>query len=45
MFLLAAARMGVSPEQCVVFEDAVLGLEAARRAGMASVLVRSPNVR
>lgn len=45
MFLLAAERMGVNPEDCVVFEDAVLGLEAARRAGMASVLVRSPNVR
>jgi beta-phosphoglucomutase-like phosphatase (HAD superfamily) len=45
MFLLAAERMGVMPADCVVFEDAVLGLEAARRAGMASVLVRSPNVR
>ncbi|HYQ16159.1 MAG TPA: HAD-IA family hydrolase [Polyangiaceae bacterium] len=45
MFLLAAERMGVRPEDCVVFEDAVLGLEAAKRAGMASVLVRSPNVR
>jgi len=45
MFLLAAERMGVSPADCVVFEDAVLGLEAARRAGMASVLVRPPNVR
>lgn len=44
MFLLAAERMGVSPADCVVFEDAVLGLEAARRAGMASVLVRSPPV-
>lgn len=45
MFLLAAEKMGVSPAECVVFEDAVLGLEAARRAGMASVLVRPPNVR
>jgi HAD superfamily hydrolase (TIGR01509 family) len=45
MFLLAAERMGVDPSDCVVFEDAALGLEAARRAGMASVLVRSPNVR
>lgn len=44
MFLLAAERMGVAPADCVVFEDAVLGLEAARRAGMASVLVRSPIV-
>lgn len=45
MFLLAAEKMGVSPADCVVFEDAELGLEAARRAGMASVLVRSPPVR
>lgn len=45
MFLLAAERMGVSPADCVVFEDAVLGIEAAKRAGMASVLVRPPNVR
>jgi HAD superfamily hydrolase (TIGR01509 family) len=45
MFLLAAERMGVRPAACVVFEDSVLGLEAAKRAGMASVLVRPPNVR
>ena len=45
MFLLAAERMGVPPTECVVFEDSVLGLEAAKRAGMASVLVRPPNVR
>ena len=44
MFLLAAERMGVAPAQCVVFEDSQLGIEAAERAGMASVLVRSPNV-
>jgi HAD superfamily hydrolase (TIGR01509 family) len=45
MFLLAAERMGVPARDCVVFEDSVLGLEAAKRAGMASVLVRPPNVR
>jgi HAD superfamily hydrolase (TIGR01509 family) len=45
MFLLAAERMGVRPEDCVVFEDSLLGLEAAKRAKMASVLVRPPNVR
>ncbi len=45
MFLLAAERMGVTPADCVVFEDSVLGIEAAKRAGMASVLVRPPNVR
>ena len=45
MFLLAAERMGVAPEDCVVFEDSVLGLQAAKLAKMASVLVRPPNVR
>jgi beta-phosphoglucomutase family hydrolase len=40
LFLLAAERLGVMPERCVVFEDSDLGLEAARRAGMAVVDVR-----
>ncbi|SCD51560.1 haloacid dehalogenase superfamily, subfamily IA, variant 3 with third motif having DD or ED, partial [Streptomyces sp. DpondAA-D4] len=34
LFLHAAARMGVSPERCVVIEDSPLGVEAARAAGM-----------
>jgi len=42
LFLLAAARMGVAPEQCLVFEDAALGILAAERAGMDSVLVVPP---
>ena len=37
VYLTAAARLGVPPEACVVFEDAVVGVEAARRAGMAVV--------
>lgn len=41
VFLLAARRAGVSPERCVVIEDAVPGIEAARRAGMASVALVS----
>lgn len=41
MFLLAAERMGVPPEQCVVFEDAEPGMQAARAAGMAVVRVPS----
>jgi len=40
LFLLAASRIGVPPEECVVFEDADLGLEAARRAGMQAVDIR-----
>jgi beta-phosphoglucomutase-like phosphatase (HAD superfamily) len=39
MFLLAAKRMGVAPEQCLVFEDGHLGMEAASAAGMQAVWV------
>jgi beta-phosphoglucomutase-like phosphatase (HAD superfamily) len=39
LFLLAAQRMGVAPEQCLVFEDSLLGIQAAERAGMGSLLV------
>ena len=44
-FLLAAGRLGVAPEKCLVFEDADLGIEAARSAGMASVKVPPPWLR
>ena len=37
VFLKVAARLGAPPERCVVFEDALAGLEAARRAGMVRV--------
>jgi len=37
MFLAAAERMKVQPADCIVFEDAPLGVEAARRAGMRAV--------
>ncbi|UUZ54679.1 HAD family phosphatase [Massilia sp. H-1] len=39
VFLLAAERCGVAPEHCIVFEDAPLGVEAARRAGMRCVVL------
>ena len=41
MFLLAARRMGVAPERCLVFEDAQPGITAARAAGMSVVVVDS----
>ena len=37
IFLEAARRLGIAPEHCIVFEDAPLGIEAARRAGMQAV--------
>jgi HAD superfamily hydrolase (TIGR01509 family) len=37
IFLEAARRLGIAAHDCVVFEDAPLGVEAARRAGMQAV--------
>ena len=37
IFLEAARRLGIAPAHCIVFEDAPLGIEAARRAGMQAV--------
>jgi HAD superfamily hydrolase (TIGR01509 family) len=41
-FLVAAQRLGVTPENCLVFEDTQLGIEAAISAGMAWVRVPLP---
>jgi HAD superfamily hydrolase (TIGR01509 family) len=41
-FLLAAAKLGVAAEKCLVFEDTEMGIQAARKAGMASVRVPPP---
>ncbi|MBX2916919.1 MAG: beta-phosphoglucomutase [Cyclobacteriaceae bacterium] len=43
IFLLAAKRLGVSPDKCVVFEDAEAGVVAALAAGMKCVGVGSPD--
>ena len=40
-FLLAAARVGVEPARCVVFEDAPAGIIAAKSAGMHCVAITS----
>lgn len=39
LFLLAAEKMKVNPHKCLVFEDSLLGIEAAKNAGMESLLV------
>jgi beta-phosphoglucomutase family hydrolase len=41
-FLLAAAKLGVAPESCLVFEDTDMGIQAATAAGMASVKIPLP---
>jgi beta-phosphoglucomutase family hydrolase len=38
-FLLAAEKLGVAPADSIVFEDAPLGVEAARNAGMRCVVL------
>lgn len=44
-YLVAAARLGVAPEECLVFEDAEIGIQGATAAGMASVRVPLPHER
>ncbi len=41
IFLETARRLGAEPRHCIVFEDAPLGIEAARRAGMRAVAICS----
>ena len=37
VFLIAASELGIDANSCVVFEDAVAGIEAAKNAGMLSI--------
>ncbi|MGB7137355.1 MAG: HAD-IA family hydrolase [Acidobacteriaceae bacterium] len=41
-FLMAAQRLGVAAESCLVFEDTEMGIRAATAAGMQSVRVLQP---
>ena len=41
-FLVAAQRLKVAPQDCLVFEDTEMGIQAATAAGMASVRVPQP---
>ncbi|MEZ5427514.1 MAG: HAD family phosphatase [Pyrinomonadaceae bacterium] len=42
-FLTSAEKLGVSPALCLVFEDALNGFEAARRAGMRAIGITTVN--
>lgn len=41
-FLMAAERLGVTPQSCLVFEDTDMGIQAAKAGGMASVRILQP---
>lgn len=40
VYLLAAEKLGVRPEDCAVFEDVLAGIEGAKRVGMRAYCVR-----
>ncbi|WP_246249171.1 beta-phosphoglucomutase [Tenuifilum thalassicum] len=44
IFLTAANKLGVEPEECVVFEDAEAGIEAAINAKMRTVGIGNPQI-
>ncbi|MFI3243289.1 MAG: HAD-IA family hydrolase [Akkermansia sp.] len=44
IFLLCAEKMGVDPTQCIVFEDAQPGIDAAIAGGMAYAVVAEPDM-
>ena len=44
-FLLAAQRLGVEPRNCIVAEDAIAGITAAKRAGMHCLAVTNTHPR
>lgn len=44
VFLNAANQIQVSPENCIVFEDAVAGIQAANQANMISIGIGDPKV-
>ena len=44
-FLLAAKKLGVAPQNCIVVEDAVAGITAAKKAGMRCLAVTNTHPR
>lgn len=44
VFLKAAKELGLQPEECVVFEDAISGVEAAKAGGFPCIGIGQPEV-
>ena len=44
VFLQAANQLGIAPKDCVVFEDAVAGIQAAKAAGMRAFGIGAPEL-
>ena len=38
IFLIAAGKIGLNPKDCVVFEDAIAGINAAKAAGIGKII-------
>jgi HAD superfamily hydrolase (TIGR01509 family) len=43
VFLLAAKKLGVAPENCIIFEDSLNGIKAARSAGIYCIAYQPHN--
>lgn len=43
IYLMAAEKLGVRPEECAVIEDSAFGIQSAKSAGMFAIALRSPN--
>ncbi len=43
IYLLAAQKLSMPPEKCIVIEDAVAGVQGAKRAGMRCIAVTNTN--
>lgn len=43
IYNVACAKIGISPENCVVIEDSIVGLKAAKGAGMRCIVTYTPS--